>query len=264
MAADPFVDRADVQAGRAPDAAQRRTSDGIGEHLGATVVDQHHVHFLRPVAGSDAAPQRVYGFIRSPVDDRGNSRVNTSRSAKVGSTFSMPTTLIRVSGRVRHIRPLPSDSTTTSDPVSAIAKFAPEMPTLARRNFSRRCRRAAPASSAERVGDVGGRRRTVLPHLAKEDLAHLGAVAVDRRHQDVARAVMPQLDDQLGQVGLPGGEAGFLEGLVEVDLLGSHRLDLDTSSTPLARTSPITIWLASAASRAQWTVAPLRVSDSSS
>ena len=60
----------------------------------------------------------------------------------------MPTTETSTSGRVRHIRPLPSDSTTTSVPVSATAKLAPETATLARRNFSRRCSRAAPASSA--------------------------------------------------------------------------------------------------------------------
>jgi len=66
----------------------------------------------------------------------------------VGTTFSMPTTEMRVSARVRHMRPLPSDSTTTSVPVSATAKFAPEIATLARRNFSRRCNRAAPARLA--------------------------------------------------------------------------------------------------------------------
>ncbi|SKX82201.1 Uncharacterised protein [Mycobacteroides abscessus subsp. abscessus] len=60
----------------------------------------------------------------------------------------MPTTEIKVSGSVRHMRPLPSDSTTTRLPVSAIAKLAPLMPTLARRNFSRRCTLAASASRA--------------------------------------------------------------------------------------------------------------------
>ena len=50
----------------------------------------------------------------------------------------MPTTEISVSGSVTHIRPLPSDSTTTSVPVSAMAKLAPEMPTVACRNVRRR------------------------------------------------------------------------------------------------------------------------------
>ncbi len=52
-----------------------------------------------------------------------------------------------MSGSVRHIRPLPSDSSTTIVPVSATAKFAPLIAIRARRNFSRRWSRAASASS---------------------------------------------------------------------------------------------------------------------
>ncbi len=59
----------------------------------------------------------------------------------------MPMTVIRVCGRVRHIRPLPSDSTTHSVPVSAMAKLAPLIPTRADRNLRRRCSRAASASA---------------------------------------------------------------------------------------------------------------------
>ena len=89
----------------------------------------------------------LYGFIRSPVAERGNSLRKTSRSSKLGNTFSMPTIDTRVSGKVRHIRPLPSDSTITRDPVSASTKLPPETAISARRNFSRKCRRAALASS---------------------------------------------------------------------------------------------------------------------
>src|SRR5690625_7856393 len=90
--------------------------------------------------------------MRSPVEERGSSCKNTSRSWKLGTTFSIPTTEIRVLGRVRHIRPLPSDSTTTMVPVSATAKFAPETATASdmSRNFSRRKRRAR--SEERRVG----------------------------------------------------------------------------------------------------------------
>ena len=77
----------------------------------------------------------------------------------------MPMTVIRTSGRVRHIRPLPSDSTTTTEPVSATAKFAPETATRARRNFSRRWSRAASASSARVVGQAVGRRPPDPAHL---------------------------------------------------------------------------------------------------
>jgi hypothetical protein len=47
----------------------------------------------------------------------------------------------------RSARPLPSDSSTTSVPVSATAKLAPEMATSASRNLRRRCSRAASASA---------------------------------------------------------------------------------------------------------------------
>ena len=41
------------------------------------------------------------------------------------------------------------------------------------------------------------------------------------------RLVLAELHDQLGEVGLVGGDAGRLERLVQADLLGGHRLDLD-------------------------------------
>ncbi len=50
----------------------------------------------------------------------------------------MPMTVMSVSGRVRHMRPLPSDSTTASVPVSAMPKLAPETATFVVRNFARR------------------------------------------------------------------------------------------------------------------------------
>ena len=61
MAAYPFVDRADVQARRAPDAAQRRPSEGVGQHVRPAVVDQDDVHVLGSVAGCDAGPHRGVG-----------------------------------------------------------------------------------------------------------------------------------------------------------------------------------------------------------
>src|SRR6185437_8616811 len=72
-----------------------------------------------PSPGVTPVHIEVYGFIRSPVDDRGSNCRKTPRSAQVGMTFSIPITLIRVLGKVRHIRPLPSDSTTHKVPVCA-------------------------------------------------------------------------------------------------------------------------------------------------
>ncbi len=76
--------------------------------------------------------------MRSAVEERGSSCSITSRSEKRGSTFSIPITVISVPASVVHMRPLPSDSTTHTVPVSAAAKLAPLTATRAPRNFARR------------------------------------------------------------------------------------------------------------------------------
>ena len=86
--------------------------------------------------------------MRSPVDERGSSWMNTSMSRHVGTSFSIPITVTSTSGSVVHMRPLPSDSNTQTVPVSATAKLAPLIPMRADRNLARRCRRAASASAA--------------------------------------------------------------------------------------------------------------------
>jgi hypothetical protein len=73
------------------------------------------------------------------------------------------------------------------------------------------------------VGEV----RIDVTHLPQENLPDLGPVAVDRRDQDVRRPVVSELHDQLGEVGLPGRDPHLGQRLVEADLLGGHRLDLD-------------------------------------
>ena len=103
--------------------------------------------FSGPSPGLVPVQVEVYGFIRSAVDERGSRARNTSRSRQDGRIFSTPTTEMSVRGSVTHIRPLPSDSTTHSVPVSAIAKLAPLIPTFADRNWRRRCSRAASASA---------------------------------------------------------------------------------------------------------------------
>ena len=76
--------------------------------------------------------------MRSPVAERAKSWSMTSISWKRGSTFSIPARVIRVRGSVRHMRPLPSDSTTTTEPVSAMRKLAPLMAVGTVKNFWRR------------------------------------------------------------------------------------------------------------------------------
>ena len=153
--------------------------------------------------------------------------MKTSRSRQVGSSFSMPMTVMSTSGSVRHIRPLPSDSRTTTVPVSATAKFAPETATRARRNFSRRWRRAASASSGGASVRPAGAGRPTRP-ISSMKMSRISVrLLVDRRDEDVRRQVVPELDDHLGEVGLPDVDPLLAERLVELDLLGRHRLDLD-------------------------------------
>ena len=196
----------------------------------------------------------MYGFIRSPVDERGRSWRKTSRSANRGSSFSIPRIDTSTGGSVVHMRPLPSDSTTQIVPVSATPKLAPLTPTCASRNRSRRYRRGG-------LGEVGRLvRRDSRRDRAREEVADLAPVAVDRRDEDVRRPVAVELEDQLGEVGLERVDAGLGERVVELDLVGRQRLHLhdlvravragDVERRPR---SP------RLASRAQWTWPPGRL-----
>ena len=73
------------------------------------------------------------------------------------------------------------------------------------------------------VGEVFRRVR----HVVEEDPADLSPVLVERRDDDVAGAVVGELDDHLGEVGLVRGDAFRFQGFDEADFLGRHRLDLD-------------------------------------
>ena len=173
-----------------------------------------------PSPGCTPVQIEVYGFIRSPVDERGSSCSITSRSRNDGTTFSIPITVTSTSGRVVHIRPLPSDSTTTTLPVSAHAKFAPETATRVRRKASRRNARAAAVSSP------GSSESPASPSRCAEQVADLGPVLVDRGHEQVRGPLARQLHDQLGQVGLQRVNPRRLERLVQPDLVRRERLHL--------------------------------------
>ena len=110
----------------------------VGQHVAAAVVEQDDVQLARAVTGGDPREHRGVGVHPLGGELRGSSCMNTPRCSSRGSSFSMPTTLIRSSGSVVHMRPLPSDSRITRVPVSAIAKLAPLTPMRARRNRSRR------------------------------------------------------------------------------------------------------------------------------
>ena len=165
----------------------------------------------------------VYGFIRSAVEERGSSWSMTSRSRHSGSTFSIPISVITTrAGSVVHMRPLPSDSTTPTVPVSAIAKLAP----LTRHGHGEELRaQVAPGG----LGDPRGLEAQLLRRGdgALEQVGDLRPVAVDGRHEDVRLLVVAELDDELRQIGLDRADAAQRERLVEPDLVRRERLDLD-------------------------------------
>ena len=119
--------------------------------------------------------------------------------------------------------PLPSLVTITEEPVSAIRKLAPVMPTSAARNFSRRI--------CARLGDELGRldQHAVLRQLgvqAAEVGLDLVLGEVDGRRDDVARRLAADLDEVFAEVGLDHLDAVGLEAALSADLLGDHRLAL--------------------------------------
>ena len=73
------------------------------------------------------------------------------------------------------------------------------------------------------MGEVRARKL----HLALKDLANLRPVLMQRRHDDMRRLIVPQLNDQLCQISLIRVNTRCLQRLVELDLLGRHRLDFD-------------------------------------
>ena len=198
--------------------------------------------------------------MRSPVEERGSSCRNTSRSWKVGTSFSMPITVMSVSGSVRHMRPLPSDSTTARVPVSATPKLAPEIATEVERNFSRRWRRAASArsrGSEVRVSSVSAISRTKISRICSRFLWMAGTRMWDglswpsctmSSARSVSTAATPSA--------LSASSSSISWVAMDFTLM--------TSSTPLAFTSSVMIRLASEASRAQWTTPPRAVTLASS
>ena len=167
--------------------------------------------------------------------------------------------LTRTSGRVRHIRPLPSDSTTTSVPVSATAKLAPETAIRAPRNFSRRCRRLASARAAGSSVRSSGAGRPTRP-ISRRKISRISArlrwIAGTRMWlgRSFPSWTMSSAKS-VSQAAMPWSARDSLRPIswVAIDLT------LTTSSTSCDRAMSATIAQASSSVRAQWTVTPRSV-----
>ena len=225
--ADPLVDRADVEAGGAADAAQRLAADLVGQRPGAAVVEEYDVHLLRPVARGDAGPHGGVGV--HPLAGRGARQQPQQRVQLRPGRHD----LLDADDRDEDLRQgqaHPAVALGLDDDEGAGLGDREVRPGDRHLRAQELLAQVGPRRGSQiggLVGQVRGRRPARLGHVGEEDLADLGPVPVDRRHQDVRGQVVAELDDQLREVGLPRRDAGCGERLVEPDLLGDHRLDLD-------------------------------------
>ena len=198
----------------------------VGERAGAPVVEQYDVHLLRAVAGRDAVPHRRVGV--HPLAGR-RARQQAQEDVEVGEGGH---DLLDADHRHQHLgqgQAHPAVALGLDDDQRAglgDGEVRARDPDLGAQELLAQVEPRGVRELGRVVGEAVGSRAAGRRHPGPEDLAHLGPVAVDGRHQDVGGQVVGELHDQLGQVGLPGRDALGGEGLVEPDLLGHHRLDL--------------------------------------
>ena len=177
----------------------------------------------------------VYGFIRSAVEERGQQlqehlevaplrqhlldphQRHQHASAASGTCARCPRTRRRRSCRSRRS-----------------PKFAPETATGTERNFARRCRRAASAIAVASLPS-----ELALGDRALEQRADLGAVAVDRRDEDVRLLVVGpswtiSSARSVSSAWMPSASSASF---IPISSVASD-LTLITSSVPCARAMP--------------------------
>ena len=206
--------------------------------LRAAVVEQDRWNSCGPSPGRTPVQNDVYGFIRSAVDERGSSWRKTSRSA-TGQHLLDP--------HHRHEHPRQR----RAHAAVALGLHHGDRAGLgdaevraAHRQRARGTSRAgarAPPRSAPRASESSCPWRS-----SARTAPDLRPVAVDRRDEDVRRPVARELDDELGEVGLDRGSPLALQRVVELDLVGRQRLDLDHLVVPCSRAIRATIAFASA------------------
>ncbi len=223
VAARAFVHRADVETGRAADAVERLAADPVGEGRGASVVEQHQVEGLRPVAGRDSGPQgrvRVHplagGGARQQLEE--DLQVLVARQHLLDAHDGDQGVGQRQAHAAVALRLDDGQGAGLRDAEVGSGDGDLRRHELLAQIGAGRCRQVG--------GDVV-QGRVDARDLLEEDLPDLVAVAVDGGHQDVRGLVVGELHDELGEVRLVRGDADRFEVLVEADLLGGHRLDLD-------------------------------------
>ena len=154
-----------------------------------------------------------------PVALRGRAvRIGTT-SAKAGTSFSRPTIATWILGRVVTRRAFPSFVTRTSVPVSATAMLAPEIPMSASRNVGRSSLRA---TFTRRGMSVASRSSTSLLKISATSSFVRWIAGITMCEGRWPASWMIHSPRSVSLTSMPAS----VEGLVEVDLLGGHRLRL--------------------------------------
>ena len=194
--------------------------------VGAAVVEQHEVELAagrRPCA--TPVHSDVYGFIRSAGGRSAAAAAGRPRGRRQrGQHLLDPHDRDQhVAAASVHIRPLPSDSTTTIVPVSATAKLAPLTADLGRRKLLPQVRPGRLGQRARLVGEVGSTpiARRKRSRISARFLWIAGTRMCDGRSRRRAGRSAPPRSVSIAL------DAGRCERLVEPDLVGRHGLDLD-------------------------------------
>ena len=225
VSADRVIDRAMVHAGAAADAAQHLL-EARAEHGGAAVVDENHVVVLRPVRVRAAAGAGGEGGVDRHLLARGRAGEHAQELARV---FQGRHELLE--GREHDMR------------------LRQDLREIAVALVGDDDRGAGLGHQEVRAGDAHiGREKTLAQHGARfgqqlhglreialgvemgvdapEILLHLRGVEVDGGRDDVARQLVPQLNDVFAEIRLDGRDAVRFQVMIDLDLLGDHRLAL--------------------------------------
>ena len=181
MATSPFVHRAHVQAGGAADALQRFTANSIRQRVCASIVNEHNVEVLRPVALSRARPQ---------------TRVGVHPLASGGPGKQLQEHLEVLERRQEFFNPHDGDQGFRQGQAHAAIALRLDDGQGARlcdtevsaRNGDLRIHKLLAQEESRCLGQVCGIIRQAfirVGHLLNEDVPDLSAVTVNRRDHDV-------------------------------------------------------------------------------
>ena len=223
VTAGALVHGAHVHAGGATDATQSLAANLVGQNGGTTVVDEDDVHVLRAVTGGDAGPHGGVGvhaltgggtgqqLQEGLVVLEGGQNLLDTHEGNQGVGQGEAHTAVTLGLHDGQGTGLGDAEVSAGDCHGGVQELVAQAVTGCLCQFCRL------------IGDV----RVDTLNLAQEDVANLAAVTVNCGHQNVGGAVVAELHDFLGEVGLDSVDAVFLEELVQTGLCGCHGFDLD-------------------------------------